>query len=79
MDLYFYSAFPVYWPLKAALQHLVESPIHTHIHTLMAETAMQGGAGIQTSNHPITRCPTLPAEQQPPNMIDMLLHSEAYP
>ena len=36
-------AFPVYWPLKAALQHLSDWPIHTHIYTLMAEAAIKGG------------------------------------
>ena len=42
MDSYLYGTFPVCWPLKATLQHLSVSPIHTHIHTLLAEAAMQG-------------------------------------
>ena len=40
MDLYLYSVFPVYWLLKAALQHLSDSPINT----LMAEAAMQSAS-----------------------------------
>lgn len=38
-DLHLYSL--VYQLLKSALQHL-HSPIQTHIHSLMAEAAMQG-------------------------------------
>ena len=39
MVLHFYSAFPVYWLLKVLKN---TCPIHTHIHTLMAEAEMQG-------------------------------------
>ena len=75
---------------QSTLQYLPHS--RTRIHTLMAETAMQGanctsgaiwfsivlkdtsthssvqsgGAGIQTSNVPITGWPALPTELQPP-------------
>ena len=76
--LHFYSAFPVYWTLKAQMPH---SPTHTHIHTLMAKAAMQGAncswgaiwgsrtlqhgrARIQTSDPPITRRPALLTEIQ---------------
>ena len=59
--------FPVYWALKAALQHLSDSLIHT----LIAEAAMQGDncssggrAGNRTSNLPITRLPALPPDHK---------------
>lgn len=28
---------------KSSLKHLSHSPVHTHIHALMAEATMQGG------------------------------------
>ena len=40
-DFHFYSAYPVYWPLKALYN---SCHIHPCIHKLMAEAAMQGAS-----------------------------------
>ena len=38
------------FPVQSALQRLSHSPIQTHIHTLIAEVAMQGAGLLSRSN-----------------------------
>ena len=75
MDLHFYGACPVYWPLKALYNTCPFTHAHTHSYTdgrgsqsrcqLFIRSIQLGEPGIRTS-YPIARQPALPPELQPP-------------
>ena len=70
--LQYLSHSPAHWwwrqPCKVPSAH-IRSKLFSILlkNTSTCSSAQPGGAGIQTSNLPITRLPALPAELQPPN------------